>query len=296
MPFRNLASEEAEEAMPPEKIYEPLILTSDADRSKAFTDQSRSRMLKLYDMQLENLREQSNLLDNLNKLKKLGETASKSQFSNVYGYLKDLAQLKENSEVNFKSMDAWYMKQKAEINNEFEIECEKYREEFHENKEKLKESLINEQLNQIPHNQLLNAKNDIESKIKADTKCKPNLNKGKSPEASLANISYVSLVTTRSKKRLAAAKLRPRLNGRASLTSPMTVKWPDKKHVRIGVKTTAGVPHVKDPKLLQTSNVIINQSSNKKTKPNSIENKLKIKFKIEEKDINDDLKLLNQTC
>ncbi len=291
--FRDI---EQDNKMLAEKIYEPVMVASDADRLELFSYESRAKKIQLYDIRLAKLRKESSLFDDLNNIKMLEETSSmeniKSNFTNVFEFLKDVKVLEKNSAMNFKSIENWFEKQKAEAHSESLIQCENYRKEFEEKKAKLKETLINEQLSEILNNQRLSVKSEIETKTKCETNNKPRSSKNEPQDTSLTIASNLSLVTTRSKKRLATSKLRPRLNGRASVVSPIDFKCDDKKRGRRGAKRTSGASHTKNVKLAQTPNT---GNSGKKIKPNSIENKLKIKLSLEDEDISDDLKLLNTT-
>merc|ERR1712150_124651 len=102
-----------------------------------------------------------------------------------------------------------------------------------------------------------------------------------------------SLITTRSKKKQLVPKLRPRLNGRVSTNTELChEKHSKSKGNRPNSSQTSlsSVTIGKSRELTDSNTIYIN----KKKKPTSIENKLKIKFMLQENEINDDLKNLNK--
>lgn len=113
---------------------------------------------------------------------------------------------------------------KIEINNEFQLDCSKFAAELVDKKARLKETCVNEVKTELVRNQKIVDKTCIESK--------------KSPELMAKSRPAItcnkSLVTTRSNKKQAVPKLRPRRNG---IASPVTVKA-----VNISKKKSVPIP------------------------------------------------------
>lgn len=276
--------------MPPEKsslIYEPLHI-SDTNKSDLFTADSVQHKLTHFDHKLESLRNQLEFFNSLNKQKSLNSKKVNTKYTYIIDFINQTNQIEQMNQFNFMTTKEWYSNKKLEINNDHELECKNLRSEFEFKKEKLKETFMEEQKEDNRRCQAKISKIEIDSSIKKITidseEAKSQLNKPAVNSNHLINKTpiYTTNLLARSKKRLAVPKLRPRLNGRASVAPLEMNQKNNKKNNHV---------HHSIPK--QAANSETRIYINKKSKPTSIENRLKIKFTLHQEEINDDLKFLN---
>lgn len=195
------------------------------------------------------------------------------------------------------------------IGENYKMEYANLDTELVEKKEKLKDTLLNEQRDENRRHQSNISKLEIDAtdmQKRINEYMDTNFNKAHKNSASIraskafsTKIVLSSIVTTRSKKKQLVPKLRPRLNGRASTSSPVSEKGSSRPN--ISDNTNNNVKVVKSSRNFASLTKVAKEKStpsviqiSRKSKATTIENKLKIKFMLDEDVIDEDLRDLTR--
>lgn len=282
-----------ERVMPPEKmaqIYEPMLL-SDQKRSDLFSKESVDLKLKMYGSQLKNLREQLDLIENMNPASDFeGDMSELNKYESGMEFNENKSRVKNLKDLNLIATENWFLKQKELIQIEFEKDCYDVQKEFEEKKLRLKESLLKIQqedgLKYVKNIKKLEIDEKTIKNIVNDTMTLVNTNK--TLTTTVKKMMNLPVITRSKKKQL--PKLRPRLNGRASTASP----GPENRHFQRNKSIQKRVNNIHGHKTQQSSHISIPVTA-KKSKSTSIEGRLNIKFMLQDDEILNDLKALNKS-
>lgn len=194
------------------------------------------------------------------------------------------------------------------IGEDYKIEYANLDTELIEKREKLKDTLLNEQRDENRRHQSNVSKLEIDAtdmQKRINEYMETNFNKpaknnasNRATKAISTKIVFSSIVTTRSKKKQLVPKLRPRLNGRASTSSPVSEKGSSQANNN---NTKNNVKAVKSSRNFASLTKVAKEKStpsvihiSRKSKATTIENKLKIKFMLDEDEIDEDLRDLTR--
>ena len=242
-------------------IYDP-----GQSKRKLFSQEAVKLKLRLYDLKMSTLRSQSDSLEAL--MNSENRSVSSRGPALLKEFLNDVNMLKQNCESNFAAAQQWFDKQHQLIQTTYTTECGQIQDEFIRGKHELKESLLN---------QLINNRKEIEDLNGLDM-AEHELNEVVEEASLKAKLTCVLSADTNSKRKQSLVpKLRPRASGKTNFLS--SENGDRKSNAK--------------PGLIQSNQRYVESGGfTRKTKSSSIETRLQIQFQVSEEELNDDLKLL----